>query len=281
MDISAEIVAIQAASQGSELRQPLVGALNKLNSGSLPAVTASDAGKILKVGANGWEVGEKSGYMPVPTATKQITENGTHDVTNYASAIVNVAGGGGSVEYTLVEYIQDDGTQAISTGLSISASTTFEYDAMFIEQSPQAWALPCGAIPNNLKGIYLQYDGTNLELNASGAYETTYSSVKNVRNTAFSSSSIGGFTVFGSNSNAKISSSEGVIFHAFKAIRANGNFGPSMQHRLYRIRIDSHVFLPVKRNSDGTYGLLDIYDNSFHGDVLNGNAFTAGNEINY
>lgn len=97
MDISAEIAAIQAASQGSELRQPLVGALNKLNTGSLPAVTASDAGKILKVGANGWEVGEKSGYMPVPTATKQITENGTHDVTDYASAVVNVSGGGGSI----------------------------------------------------------------------------------------------------------------------------------------------------------------------------------------
>lgn len=95
MDISSEIAAIQAASQGSELRQPLVGALNKLNSGSLPAVTASDVGKILKVGANGWEVGEKSGYMPLPTATKQITENGTHDVTNYAEAIVNVSGGGG------------------------------------------------------------------------------------------------------------------------------------------------------------------------------------------
>ena len=95
MDISSEIAAIQAASQGSELRQPLIGALNKLNSGSLPAVTASDAGKILKVGANGWEIGEKSGYMPVPTATKQITENGTHDVTDYASAVVNVSGGGG------------------------------------------------------------------------------------------------------------------------------------------------------------------------------------------
>lgn len=97
MDISTEVAAIQAASQGSELRQPLVGALNKLNSGSLPAVTTSDVGKILKVGANGWEVGEKSGYMPVPTATKQITENGTHDVTDYASAVVNVSGGGSSV----------------------------------------------------------------------------------------------------------------------------------------------------------------------------------------
>ena len=97
MDISVEVAAIQAASQGSELRQPLVGALNKLNSGSLPAVTVSDVGKILKVGANGWEVGEKSGYMPVPTTTKQITENGTYDVTDYSSAQVYVSGGGGTL----------------------------------------------------------------------------------------------------------------------------------------------------------------------------------------
>lgn len=97
MDISTEVAAIQAASEGSELRQPLVDALDKLNSGTLPAVTVSDVGKILKVGANGWEVGEKSGYMPVPIATKQITENGTYDVTDFASAIVNVSGGGGVI----------------------------------------------------------------------------------------------------------------------------------------------------------------------------------------
>lgn len=96
MDISTEIAAIQAASQGSELRQPLVGALNKLNSGSLPTVTASDAGKILKVGANGWEVGEKSGYMPVPSASLIISSNNTYDVTNYAEALVNVPSGMGS-----------------------------------------------------------------------------------------------------------------------------------------------------------------------------------------
>lgn len=96
MDISTEIAAVQAASEGSELRNPLISALNKLNSGTLPAITLEDIGKILKVGANGWELGEKSGYMPVPSATKQITENGTHDVTDYASAIVSVSGGSGA-----------------------------------------------------------------------------------------------------------------------------------------------------------------------------------------
>lgn len=95
MDISAEITAIQAASEGSALRQPIIDALTTLNSGALPAVTAADTGKILKVGANGWEVGEKSGYMPIPSATRQITDNGSYDVTNYSLAVVNVSGGGG------------------------------------------------------------------------------------------------------------------------------------------------------------------------------------------
>lgn len=38
------------------------------------------------------DISAGSGYMPVPTATKQITENGTYDVINYASAVVNVSG---------------------------------------------------------------------------------------------------------------------------------------------------------------------------------------------
>lgn len=111
MDISTEIAAIQAASEGAELRQPLINALNALNNGgTLPSVTTSDIGKILKVGANGWEVGEKSGYMPVPTATKQIIENGTYDVTDYASAVVNVSGGGTPISLSdFVNWINENG----------------------------------------------------------------------------------------------------------------------------------------------------------------------------
>lgn len=89
-NISTEIAEIQGASRGSEVRQPIVDALNKVNANTLPSVSASDAGKFLTVNNSGsWEV-KSGGLAPTPTGTKNITENGTHDVTNYASASVNV-----------------------------------------------------------------------------------------------------------------------------------------------------------------------------------------------
>lgn len=89
-DISTEIAEIQEASYGSEVRQSIVNGLNKVNAETLPAVSASDAGKFLIVNSSGeWVVGS-GGLVPTPTGTKSITENGAYDVTNYASAIVSI-----------------------------------------------------------------------------------------------------------------------------------------------------------------------------------------------
>lgn len=89
-DISAEIAEIELATSGSEMRQPIANALNALNSGVLPIVSSSDVGKFMIVNQNGEWVAGNAGLSPTPTGTKQITENGTHDVTNYASADVDV-----------------------------------------------------------------------------------------------------------------------------------------------------------------------------------------------
>lgn len=93
MDISTEIAKIEGASFGEEVRQSIVDGLNKINSGTLPSVSVSDAGKFLVVNNSGvWQV-KNGGVIPTPTGTKAITENGTYDVVNYANVDVSVQGG--------------------------------------------------------------------------------------------------------------------------------------------------------------------------------------------
>lgn len=150
-DISTEIAAIEAAANGEDLRQPLIDALDALNDGSLPAVDASDAGKILKVDSNGeWVVGEKSGYMPVPSATKEITENGTYDVTDYASAAVQVSGGGVSIS-----------TDYIKTGVLIPVMTS--------NNTPSGVASSSSTL-NSSFNAYRAFDGVNTQSSMQGGW---------------------------------------------------------------------------------------------------------------
>lgn len=75
------------------------------------------------------------GYI-VPIGTLEVTENGAHDVTQYASVSVNVAGSGGSSDlpdgYTRADYIQFNGSRWIDTGIignqdtQVIASFTWE-----------------------------------------------------------------------------------------------------------------------------------------------------------
>lgn len=61
-----------------------------MNAETLPAVSASDSGKLMCVNAQGQWVVSNEQYIPIPTESININANGTYDVTRKAQVVVNV-----------------------------------------------------------------------------------------------------------------------------------------------------------------------------------------------
>lgn len=110
-----------------------------------------DEGKVLsKVNVN-VDVPIPEGYIK-PSGTKEITENGTHDVTEYSSVDVNVSSGGGGdgnlpAGYSVVDFIEFNGSQMIDTGFIGNQDT--EVNVCFTrENSLQRYLLGCASSDN-------------------------------------------------------------------------------------------------------------------------------------
>lgn len=162
MDISQEISAIQEAARGSEIRQPIVNALNTLNSGTLPQVSAQDAKKILCVNSQGQWVASSEQYVPTPTGTLSIDANGTYNVTDKAQAIVNVPTGSSAV--LVSKTISQNGYY------NPSADNADGYSGVTV--NVQGGIVPSGSIQISQNGVYDVTDKASAIVNvpASGVY---------------------------------------------------------------------------------------------------------------
>lgn len=211
----------------------------------------------------------------------------TYLPSEMAAAIDSITGGGGGgeAEYVLVEWIKSDGTQAIDTGENLTADTEIYADASGVQESGK-YLWMCGVQPDQSQGKYvgIQYNADEIALHkmqtliTSGSWTNKrieFSITPSVmRMTPWNSSGAS------SSSGTMTASTETISVFGIK-FYADGAYGTSrlMQATIYKFSINGKDFYPVKRISDGAYGLYNTTDETFHGDVMGGNPFTAGEEI--
>lgn len=112
------------AGSGGEVVEPVIEPLTITENGTYTAPNGVDGYSPVTV-----NVPIPDGYIQ-PSGTKDITENGTHDVTAFASVNVNVESSGGVVDngvlpigYTPVPSIKFTGEQAVDTNIICNQDT--------------------------------------------------------------------------------------------------------------------------------------------------------------
>lgn len=209
----------------------------------------------------------------------------TYLPSEMAAAIDSITGGGGEAEYVLVEWIKSDGTQAIDTGEKLTAETEIYADASGVQESGK-YIWMCGVQPDQSQSKYIgiQYSGNTVALHKIQAKDNS-GSWTNKRIEFSITPSVMSMTPWNSYATSSSSGTMTACDETFPILGiklyADGAYGVSrlMQATIYKFSINGKDFYPCKRISDGAYGLYNTTDETFHGDVMGGNPFTAGEEI--
>lgn len=214
----------------------------------------------------------------------------TYLPSEMAAAIDSITGGGGGgdAEYILVEWIRSDGTQAIDTGERTTAETEIYADASATNESGKyLWLF--GLYPNETSGeneyIGLAYsDGRSIVVFKMNMFIVTGSqtgvrAITSITPTTRSFQPLNGSASSSSTGTMVASNDPMPVFGIGRYEDGEYVVKQLIKATLYKFSINGKDFYPCKRISDGAYGLYNTTDKTFHGDVMDGNPFTAGEEV--
>lgn len=228
-----------------------------------------------------------SGGGITPTGTINITENGTYDVTNYASAEVEITPPVVPTlpsSYTAVNYLQSSGNQYIDTGYKPNANTKIEFN--YLQSVAGAVVMGARTTSGTDRFTLATYEGNCTFFYGDVEPDNTYIR-SNIANNNFINISIEKNKIIFNGTeytNFLIENFPDYSIYLFGS-NTGGSATAMSKANIGRFKISEnsvllHDYIPCMRNSDSVLGMYDLIDEEFLTNSGTG-SFTADPLYNY